>query len=223
MAIPVSLWKKIFAADSDRFSRLHDGQGNIVSFAEVAALPIRVLEHFQAKRGKYSDGPWWPRNAVAAVDAAITSKTCVIEFGSGMSTIWLARRAQRVISVETNPEWAQRTRQALKKADVSNAEVLDRTPETYFDIPEQHIDLVVVDALRRGECVRWALSRIGSAGAIYLDNSDLDRDQGLEGVHNLARQLLLNEAADGKGTVRFFTGYPPANLAPTEGALFVKG
>ena len=47
MALPVSLWKKILAADSDRFSRLHDGQGNIVSFAEVAALPIRVLEHFR--------------------------------------------------------------------------------------------------------------------------------------------------------------------------------
>jgi hypothetical protein len=47
-----------------------------------------------------------------------------IEFGSGRSTLWFAKKVKRLISVEHNEVWYKRIKTLLFKHSVSNVEYL---------------------------------------------------------------------------------------------------
>lgn len=211
--------RKLIAADDARISRFHDGEGKLVAVDDLIVIPKRLVQNFQAKKGVFANQPWWPPKATVAIEGVLQKDWDVLEFGSGMSSLWLARRVGRVTSIEHNVEWSSRVLEDIKKQGLSNIEVLVRDRETYLDTPDRMFDFVIVDAIRRADCVRWALKHVKPGGYIYLDNSDIDKDDGQEGVRNLARQTIIQAASAGAGDLRFFRGYPPAQLAPTEGAL----
>ena len=213
------LWK-MWKADNERISRFHDGEGGLITPADLLQLPRRLLENLDAKRGKFAEDPWWPPKATIAIRSLIRPDWSVIEFGSGMSTLWLAPRVAQIVSVEHSRDWADRTRKSLDAAAVRNVSLLVRDEETYLhDLPDESFDLVIVDAIRRADCVRWALKHTKRGGYIYLDNADIDKDRRQEGVKNLARWVMRDAEKSGLGRISFYRGYPPAQLAPCEGAL----
>ncbi len=78
-------------------------------------------------------------------DAAVQKHEKVLEIGSGSGymTALLAHRAQRVISLEINPELAAMARTNLQKAGIHNAEV--RTLDGSVDAPvEGPFDVIVL-------------------------------------------------------------------------------
>ena len=141
----------------------------------------------------------------------------MVEFGSGMSTAWIARRARSVTAVEHNPQWRMKVVQQLAQAGLSkNAQVLLRTLDNYLDLElAEKPRLVVVDGELREECVNWAMRNVAEGGFIYLDNSD--RDSGEDSGASRARMIAL--ANTGAIEIEAIRGYPPGILAPTEGML----
>lgn len=117
--------------------------------------------------------PWWTPAATELVDRWLTRNDVVVEFGSGRSTHWLAKRAARVVSVEHHQEWFQKVRGDL--ASVTNAEVRLAPDEagpyvaTAEDVPNP--TFIVVDGRHRDACTRWAMSRLRPGNAILLDDS----------------------------------------------------
>jgi hypothetical protein len=208
--------KKLWKADDFRRSRFHDGWGGLISPDDLLWIPQRIVENILKRRGIYSPVPWWPPKATKAIDGLLRRDWTVLEFGAGMSSTWLAKRAGHVTSIEHDREWAERVRASA----VRNLTILDRDRSRYLDVPAGPFDLVVVDAIRRADCVAWALDHVKPGGFIYLDNSDVDKDGGQGGVNNLARHRVQQAVSQGKGTVEYFRGYPPGQLAPCEGALF---
>ena len=116
----------------------------------------------------------------------------MFEYGSGASTVWLARRAGSVTSVEHHEEFAELMRPLL--APVENASLLVRPPiatsspavpsakegyagldfEPYvatLDETEGEFDLIVVDGRARGACLLRALPRLASDGLVVFDNT----------------------------------------------------
>ncbi|HEY0953010.1 MAG TPA: hypothetical protein VGD85_22645, partial [Nocardioides sp.] len=61
------------------------------------------------------DVPWWTFAAADAVEDFLRARpgARVLEWGSGASTVWLARRAGSVVTVEHDPAWAARTARGL--------------------------------------------------------------------------------------------------------------
>lgn len=128
------LWK-IWKADNERISRFHDGEGGLITPMDLLQLPRRILESLDAKRGKFADEPWWPPKATVAIRSLIEPNWSVMEFGSGMSTLWLAPKVAQIVSVEHNRDWADRTRKSLDAVAVCNASLLIRDEETCTSFP----------------------------------------------------------------------------------------
>ena len=146
------------------------------------------------------DVPWWTYRAIDEVDAWLRGRggaTRVFEYGSGASTLWLARRAELVVSVEHDRRFADATAATL--ADLPNVEfrVVEATPSSAPRIGSQKpgwerldfsdyvgsietppanapagpYDLVVIDGRAREACLTAALGHLAADGLIVFDNT----------------------------------------------------
>ena len=146
------------------------------------------------------DLPWWAFGAIEHVDAILKRRgkeMVAFEYGSGASTVWLARRCRAVHSVEHDSAWAERTRALCAPHD--NVEILAIPPteltsttrcrsgragwqtHSFDDYVESirrypfRFDLIVVDGRCRAECLEEARNKLNDAGLIVFDNSNRRR------------------------------------------------
>lgn len=142
------------------------------------------------------DRPWWTFTASERIDEMLRSRpgARVFEWGSGASTMWLARRAAAVISVEHDSVWADRVA-AVAPSNVDlrvRQGVPSAAPRTgsakrgfegvdfteYVSEIEQHpgeFDVIVVDGRAREACLERAVGRIAERGVIVVDNVERQR------------------------------------------------
>jgi predicted O-methyltransferase YrrM len=177
-------------------------------------LPQSVLTTLAVKIAKrQAELPLLGFRAIKQLDLLIQPDWRVLEFGSGMSTVWFARRCREVVSIEINPDWhkllqARLARQELRNVDYrlsgySDAHVLTDCPGSYFD-------LVLVDGVRRDRAMQTALEKVKPGGYIFLDNSDYSDPE-----YQTAKKLLLGAAAE----VTVFNDLTPSRVWVTEGML----
>lgn len=144
------------------------------------------------------DVPWWTFAAADDVAAFLRDRpgARVLEWGSGASTVWLARRATSVVSIEHDPAWAARTARALAARDTRNVELrvvppragaggvrsakrgfagLDFTEYADAGGDADGFDLVVIDGRAREACLSRALDLVATDGLIVFDNVDRER------------------------------------------------
>lgn len=141
------------------------------------------------------DVPWWTYRAIDVVDDWLRARSRpirVFEYGSGASTLWLARRADEVHSVEHDREFAASMSTAL--AGQRNVELLvveaapSSTPRVAsakkgaagldfadyvaaIDAVGGDFDLVVIDGRARAACLHKAVARLAPDGIIVFDNT----------------------------------------------------
>lgn len=88
---------KIIRADETRPTRLHTQAGQLVSFKPLVSLPASGLTYVALKALKFRlRYPWWVWEAAKFVQRNLKEDDVVVEDGSGMSTIWLARRCAQI-------------------------------------------------------------------------------------------------------------------------------
>ncbi len=99
------------------------------------------------------------------------SDRVVFEYGSGNSTVYWSRVAQRVHAVEHNQTWYH----SLKAQWGTRFELILRPAEAYaqaiheIDAP---FDVIIVDGIDRYDCAAQAVPKLKPGGMIILDNSD---------------------------------------------------
>jgi hypothetical protein len=120
--------------------------------------------------------PWYTYPALEYLAQLDFSGKTVFEYGCGHSTLFWARRAARVVSVEHNREWYE-----LVKPKLPDTCKLLYEPESdgYAAAIEKFsegFDVIVVDGLVTGrtrlKCARAAVPHLREGGMIILDNSD---------------------------------------------------
>lgn len=141
------------------------------------------------------DLPWWTFDASGRVDAFLAGRrdARVFEWGSGASTVWLAKRAGSVTAVEHHPEWAQTVKEMLPAdAQVDLRTVLpgpvtgaatelrsNRAGHEDMDFREYaeaidevggQFDVIVIDGRVREACLVKALPHLADDGIIVFDN-----------------------------------------------------
>jgi hypothetical protein len=146
------------------------------------------------------DVPWWTYRAIDAVDQFLKERpnAAVFEFGSGASTIWLARRAGSVHSAEHDKGWFDLMQSRIipypgiqltyvpTDATLSQDPLYHSQKEAYaghsFENYVQEIaktgqkyDLIVIDGRARPACLHIAKNCLTKDGMIVFDNTKRQR------------------------------------------------
>ena len=142
--------------------------------------------------------PWLSLPAVRWLEAHIHKSMRVFEWGSGNSTMFFARRTERVVSIEHDQNWFGRMSQELASRRISNVN-LHFYPTTISGGPgggysdyvrsirqydDASFDLILVDGRARCECLRLARKKVRPGGCILLDNAELPKYSGATRLFN---------------------------------------
>ena len=178
------------------------------------------------------DIPWWTYDAIDAVQEHLESlggDARVFEFGSGASTVWLARRSAVVYSVEHDDSFARVMQRVLAEADLADSVKLivvrptkSADPQVrsgrpgedeldfagYVNAVQQvggEFDVICVDGRARVACALAAVEHLAPGGILVWDDSQRPRYAG-----GIRRTGLA---------VQRFRGFVPSLPYPRETAL----
>jgi FkbM family methyltransferase len=155
--------------------------------ASQTGLPnlLRLLEIFEEMSGHRASAqsgkpvnlagqplPWLTYPAISFLEQLDLRDKTIFEYGAGNGSLYFARRARRVITVENDPEWYARVT-AHKPANVEIQ--LCRAQTDYVQAirrQNDRPDIIVIDGGWRRPCAREAVACLAPDGFIILDNSD---------------------------------------------------
>lgn len=151
---------------------------------------IGWLESARTRRPVDGDGnpiPWYTYACRNFLAERITPELHVFEYGSGHSTLWWAKRAASVTSVEHDKGFVEE----ISRNAPANVTYLHRDdPAAYVGtLSEQPrtFDVVIVDGIVRVECCRAAaVQGLTPRGIVIVDNADKVQRQA--GYDALAQQ-----------------------------------
>lgn len=161
--IPHSFYKKIdnVLLQVKNFKILAFGYGQFKSIKKD--LPVN---------SKGEEIPWYTYPAIEFLSQLDFSDKSVFEYGLGNSSIFWAKRAKNVISIEDNKKWYD----SIYKKSLKNQQTfLVKNREEYVNFiekSEQKFDIIVIDAKYRFDCAKKSIAFLKEGGIMILDNSD---------------------------------------------------
>lgn len=208
--------RKVIAGDEQRKSRIHDLRGNRVDLGGLVYGPRCLVEAVAWKvAGWRSERPWLSYRAVRDISALVQPTWRVLEFGSGMSTTWFARRCARVVSCEPDSQWFGVVDRRLaasglqSKVDYYNSVVPLKMERGLT------FDFVLVDGDERDRCIEIALRHAKPGAVVYLDNTDFAGHRS-----DIARaEALLLQVVDHGGEGRFYVDFVHAHFVAMQGLM----
>ncbi|BCT35692.1 hypothetical protein [Pseudomonas protegens] len=125
--------------------------------------------------------PWITYPAIDFLSRRINQNMKVFEYGSGNSTLWWAKRAAVVSSVEHDFNWYEKVKSEMPKNATLQYVELSYDGE-YCRALEcgENWNIIVVDGRDRVNCLKQSIRKIAEDGVILLDNSD--REEYQEGI-----------------------------------------
>lgn len=155
---------------------------------------------YDVERMAALDLPWWTYDATREVERFLAGRggaARVFEFGSGASTLWLAKRAGEVHSVEHDVGFVDVLRPLVAGHDnvdlrcvaptgrtASSTAVSQRQGCEHLDFADYvatidavggQFDLVVVDGRARAACLARSVGHLAPEGVIVFDNAGRER------------------------------------------------
>ena len=131
--------------------------------------------------------PWFAYAAIDFLDDFLKPHMTVCEYGSGGSTLFFARRARRVFSIEDDPEWHNLILDRLQSRNIRNVTLklcpFDfKNPDGFENseylhaIPNERFDVIFIDGREewtrvRPVCFENAEKFIRKGGIIVVDDS----------------------------------------------------
>lgn len=152
--------------------------------------------------------PWFTYPAIEFLNQFNLSELNVFEWGSGNSSFYFASKCKNIISVEVDIDWFEKNNDYRKKnqvfilSDVLNFELEIKNYDVQFDI-------IIIDSIKRKECIELSIKKIKKEGLIILDNSER---------HPELCEFLRNEGF----TEIDFHGFGPINNYTWTTSLFFK-
>ncbi len=131
--------------------------------------------------------PWLTANAIAILSSMLRSTDDGLEYGSGRSTLWFAKRTRSLISVEDSAQWHAQVSKSLQEQGLTNVRYKfvktgsSRSPDdpgrsAYVladpDIAPGSLDYVLVDGYYRDECAMRAIEVLKPGGMLIIDNAN---------------------------------------------------
>jgi len=139
----------------------------------------RIKNYFFEKNNQ--DLPWLTPDSIILINDLLISTDVGLEFGSGRSTTWFAKRCKFLTSVEDDLKWHEIVVEKLKKQKIDNVNYLYKSSESdtpfdsdYYKVIEEFednsLDFVLIDGKHRGILALTALHKVKIGGLIIIDN-----------------------------------------------------
>lgn len=150
-----------------------------------------------------SELPWMNYQTINFLKERLHKDLNIFEYGSGYSTLFYARLANSVISIEYDKKWLKLMESKVpdnvtliyKEKDIDNKYC--RAINEF----NQDFDIVIVDGRDRVNCVKQSIKKLSDKGAIILDDSSRDRyRQAIDLVENSGFRTLTFEGLKPKGS-----------------------
>lgn len=145
----------------DGFIKIIDeGYGNINSYESKNSID-----------SKNEPIPWFTYPSIEFLNQLDLKALTVLEWGIGNSTMYFAKRCKKTISIEHNQEWYNVISSRLPE----NAKGHLINESKYAEFPttlNEQFDIIIVDGIRRFDCVKTAIKLLKDGGMIIFDNSD---------------------------------------------------
>lgn len=132
-------------------------------------------------RRLHTGNPYYVPEVVKLLDKFLEGRNAkVFEWGSGISTIWYAKRVESLIAIEHNEEWLYRIKNWLETEDLNNVKLKYLPPQgnsfqEYSQIiaeyEDESFDVIAVDGRSRVECAKQAIKKVAIGGYLILDDS----------------------------------------------------
>ncbi len=136
-------------------------------------------------RSTHPDVPWLTRQAVEILDDRLKPGDVGLEWGSGRSTVWFARRVTQLTSIEHNDYWFNRVKKTLCDEGIENVELLyapleskDGAKPPYISVAAESteggkasLDFILVDGRLRDQCTEIAMQLIKPGGMLIIDDA----------------------------------------------------
>jgi predicted O-methyltransferase YrrM len=144
---------------------------------------IRARAHQALYQRTHPDAPWLTPEAIRLLDSMLRPSDIGAEFGSGRSTLWLARRCARLTSAEHDEAWHATVSGALVAEGITHVDYQchprdepdvtgDRS--AYAQVAEllgdESIDFALVDGVYRDYVTLFLLPKIRPGGLLVIDN-----------------------------------------------------
>ncbi|MHC4641921.1 MAG: O-methyltransferase [Planctomycetota bacterium] len=125
--------------------------------------------------------PWLTRQAIEILEDRLKPGDVGLEWGSGRSTVWFARRVSHLTSIEHNNHWFDRVKKMLCDKGIENVKLLfapleakDGAKPEYIRVaaeqPKASLDFILIDGRLRDQCTELALQLIKPAGCLIIDD-----------------------------------------------------
>ena len=130
----------------------------------------------------HPDIPWLTRQAVEILDDRLKPGDVGLEWGSGRSTVWFARRVAHLTSIEHNDHWYKRIKNLLSDKGIDNVEfffaALDTESEgqpeyvrAAAELSKASLDFILVDGRLRDQCTEVAMQLLKPGGMLIIDDA----------------------------------------------------
>lgn len=120
--------------------------------------------------------PWVTYSFIDFIKDRISDQHLIFEYGSGSSTLFYAKRAKSVVSVEHDQAWLDK----ISAQKSFNSEMIFSAMEpngAYSKMPlstGKQFDIIIVDGRDRVNCCINALPALSKQGVLVLDDSERD-------------------------------------------------
>ena len=138
---------KILTGGKAHKSRFHDEKGNLIDLAGLIYLPQCLITTIMRVGIGYRPVlPWLGYRAINYLDQLIQPDWKMLEWGSGMSTLWFAKRVHDITSIEDYQPWYEKVRSTLN--NVKNVDYQFKSGNDYFSLdqyPDETFDFILID------------------------------------------------------------------------------
>ena len=143
----------------------------------------RIIE--KVYRRTNPDVAWLTPDANQILAGCLQKEDHGVEFGSGRSTVWFARRVAYLDSVEHQVDWHARVTEMLAEAGLENVQYhlhrrdADDDPgnsgyvRVADSFEDESLDFALVDGIYREYCAKAVLTKLKPGGMLIIDKVNL--------------------------------------------------
>lgn len=181
-------------------------------FTDVFDNQYGHKKSFESKSSINSRGkpvPWYTYPFVDFLDCLDLKKKKVFEYGSGNGSLYFAKKAKKVVTVDHDEFWSNKIKaKKIKTLKSYCFEVKKDYINSIDDIGGKY-DIIVIDGKYRLPCANLSVKHLNKNGFIILDNSDWYRQ-----TAKFLRSKGFNQID--------FTGFGPINYYAWTTSLFLN-